>query len=311
MNRGFKTLLAALALSAILAACGYPAGNGAADGGATEAKRRASEPVNTMDPRYLPTLADEFRRIHENGFLTVGMYSEDRFPFFFVDGRGELAGSDVEMAYDIARQLGVAEVRFDRSARSFEELVDLVAAGRYDLAVSKISITLNRAQRVLFSEPYLSLRQALLVNRIQMAALKNRQMSDPVEILRTSRVKIGAMAGTSYMEFAREIFHTAEIVPYDARERMLEDVRRGDIAAALYDEFEFQRYINEFPDVLLDLQFVVLEGRKDNLAVAIPPEHFHMQAWLKEYLAYQQPLDIPQLLERYGNSPGEAGRGTE
>ncbi|OUM99166.1 MAG: hypothetical protein BAA02_01695 [Paenibacillaceae bacterium ZCTH02-B3] len=310
MNREFKTFLAALVLSAILGACGAPAGNGPETSG-TPRPNGSPEPVKTMDPRYFPTLPDEFRRIHENGYLTVGMYAEDRFPFFFVDERGELVGSDVEMARDIARQLGVAEVRFDRSARSFEELIDLVAAGRYDMAVSKISITLNRAQRVLFSEPYLSLRQALLVNRMRLAALKTRQMTDPIELLRTNPVEIGAMAGTSYMEFAREIFHASEVVPYDSRERMLEDVRRGDIAAAFYDEFEFQRHINEFPDVLLDLQFVVLEGRKDNLAVAIPPSHFHMQAWLKEYLAYLPPLDIGQLLDRYGNSPGEPGRGTE
>src|SRR5690606_12858336 len=133
MNREFKTFLAALVLSAILGACGAPAGNGPETSG-TPRPNGSPEPVKTMDPRYFPTLPDEFRRIHENGYLTVGMYAEDRFPFFFVDERGELVGSDVEMARDIARQLGVAEVRFDRSARSFEELIDLVAAGRYDMA---------------------------------------------------------------------------------------------------------------------------------------------------------------------------------
>src|SRR5690606_37444452 len=130
---------------------------GAAAGGAEALPEGArSAVVKEMPEQYVEQLPPVLRRIHERGRLRVALYSEDRFPFFFVDERGELVGSDIELANGIARQLGLREVEFDRSAPKYEGIIDRVAAGQVDMAIAKISITLNRAQRVLYSDPYLS-----------------------------------------------------------------------------------------------------------------------------------------------------------
>lgn len=308
MKKTINPLLLLPFLFVLLSACGLLADESMNEERMVETEIKTDENVETMEKEKenLPNLDAEFKQIHEKGKLVVAMYSEDRFPYFFRDELGKLIGSDVDMAYDIARQLGIKEVAFDRSAKSYDEIVDLVAENQVDLAISKISITLNRAQQVLFSEPYLTLKQGVLLNRMQYAKLKTKQTTDPLQLLKSSRVKIGAVAGTSYMEFAQELFLSAEIIPFDTKEQMLKAVQNGEIIAAFYDEFEFKRYVNDNPDALIDLQLAVMNERKDYLAIAIPPENLRMQAWLKQYLAYRSPLDIDQVLNRYSDQQTEA-----
>lgn len=257
--------------------------------------------INKMDEAYLQSLPEVFKQIHEKNTLTIAMYSEDRYPYFFLNGDGKLVGSDVDMAYDIARQLGIKHVEFDRSAKTYDEMIDLVVEKKVDLALSKISVTSHRAQRVLFSEPYIKLKQAVLMNRMQLSQLKSSQGSDsdPIELLSKDEVEIGVVVGTSYVEFARENFQAATVVAYETKEDLFAAVQQGEILAAFYDEFEFKRYVTENPDVSLDLQLAVLDGRNDFLAIAIPAEHIHMQAWLKHYLDYREPMDIDEILQMY------------
>lgn len=267
----------------------------------TEPGGESEESINVMDEAHLATLPEVFKQIHENNTLRVAMYFEDRYPYFFINKQGELVGSDVDMAYDIARQMGVKNVIFDRSANTYDEMIDLVVEKKVDLALSKISVTPNRAQRVLFSEPYIKLKQAVLINRMQLSQFKSDKASetDSVQLLKSREVKIGVVAGTSYVEFARENFQAATIIPYETKDTMFKAVQQGEILAAFYDEFEFKRYINENPDVSLDLQLILLEGRNDFLAIAIPAEHAHMQAWLRHYLDYRDPMDIDEILQMY------------
>ena len=89
--------------------------------------------------RYPP----DIRRIKERGTLLVGMYTNDVVPFMFHDAQGNFIGHEVQLAKDMAAALGV-KVAFDRSPQTFNEIVDLVAAERVDLAISLISRTLIR-----------------------------------------------------------------------------------------------------------------------------------------------------------------------
>ena len=66
-----------------------------------------------------------------------------------------LAGGDEGAAAEIgelAKKLGVA-VQFERDARTFDDVVHLLATGQADVAISKLSRTLPRAQVVSFSTP--------------------------------------------------------------------------------------------------------------------------------------------------------------
>lgn len=97
--------------------------------------------------------------IDARNMLRVG-YLPDALPFAFFNERGDLVGFDVELAYALAREMGVrlALVPVDR-----ERLVEQLADGYCDLVMSGVAVTTNRAREVLFSDSYLDETVAFVV----------------------------------------------------------------------------------------------------------------------------------------------------
>ena len=92
--------------------------------------------------------------------LTVGL-SADYPPFEFyaeVDGQRTLVGSDVELAKYIAEKL---DMELELVDMSFDGLIGSLAADKFDLVISGMSIRPDRD--CLFSDPYYTADQALLV----------------------------------------------------------------------------------------------------------------------------------------------------
>ena len=228
-----------------------------------------------------PRLPPDIQHVLERGKLTVAVLGQDNAPFFMKWEEGELMGLDIQLARALADQLGV-KLEVTRSAQTFDQVVDTVYDLRADLAISKISRTLKRAQRVRFSRPYLKMRQALLVNRLQMAEqTKGRSM---VEIIRDLRGKVGVIKGSSYVGFLNQKFPQTTIVEYPAWEDVVDAVMKGDILAAYRDELEVKRVVRTKPDAALQLQTIALTDTQDSLAVVLPWSSTHLLAFVDQYL---------------------------
>ena len=72
--------------------------------------------------------APDIKRIQDRGELVVAMFREDVYPLFYTDERGTLRGHEVDLAKEIASTLGVG-LRIDRSAATFDGVVDIVGKG--------------------------------------------------------------------------------------------------------------------------------------------------------------------------------------
>lgn len=227
-------------------------------------------------------LAPEFKGIYEKGVLVVAMYSEDRFPYFFKDANGNLVGSDIDLAYDIAEKLGV-RLEFVRTAETFDGIVEQVARGEADIAISKLSITLPRAMKVSYTNPYLVLRQTLLINRLQLAAMQSKE-EDLLETIVQSKSSVGVKANTSYVAYANELFPNANVIEYDDNDHLMEAAVNGEIFAAFYDENEVAMYIQNNSEKAIHVQVFPLEERVDPLGIAVSKEADHLLAWLNQYL---------------------------
>lgn len=303
-------LLAVLWL--LLAGCtggaGAAAGTGSAGATAvTPAAVSGGPPPLTPTPLPSPApAAPEIQDIKERGRLVVAMYAQDRYPFFYVNPAGQLVGADVDLALEIGRSLGV-EVEFDRTARLFDEVVTLVASGEADVAISKLSVTLPRAERLLYTRPYVSLQQGLLINRKAYARIRE-QPPDPLAALNRPGRTVGVLKDSSYVFFARRLFAQAQIVPIEPKEALFQAVLAGDLLAVLYDENEIKGYIYEQPDRLIDLQVVMIPGQQDQIAMAVSWQSRHLHAWLNQYLALRDdiPFAIDTLLERYPRPEGKS-----
>lgn len=228
-------------------------------------------------------------RIRQKGVLTVAMFAEDVPPFFYKDEKGKLVGIDPVLAQDIAGKLGV-EVVFNRSATTFDGVVDEVEAGRADIAVSLLSDTLDRAVRVNFSKSYVSVRQFLLINRLELGKLIAKDGGGGTDaaaiprMLNDSASNIGVIGGTSYVGFLREDFPKARMVEFETWDAMLAAVKAGQLVALMYDEIEIGNWRLADPAGSLELRPFHLAGHPDTIAIALNRNDPDLKAWIDLYL---------------------------
>jgi ABC-type amino acid transport substrate-binding protein len=239
-------------------------------------------------------LAPDFARIASRGELVVAMLDTDTPPFFFVRD-GQLVGLEVDLARSIAKELGVP-VRFDRSAKTFNEVVEVVAAGKADLGISKLSRTLARMQRIRFSNPYLSLGHAVILNRLKFAQLAgDRTLPD---VIRDYRGTLGVIAGSSFNDYAKRNFPNARLTQYASWPEVIAAVEKGDVIAAYRDEFEIKRLLRKDPAMALKFHSVTFKDLNDTLGVAVGINNTNLLAFVNEFLALSnEKLTVKKVLD--------------
>lgn len=128
--------------------------------------RRLQEPVastllveSTPNPEPLRDGEALLARVRRRGVLRVG-YNEDKLPFAFFDAQGELVGFDVDMAHALARDLGVS-LEFGRFERA--TLAEELEADHFDLVMSGLVGTLERAEQMEHTSPYLDVKLSFVV----------------------------------------------------------------------------------------------------------------------------------------------------
>ncbi|MCI5224361.1 MAG: hypothetical protein D3924_17255, partial [Candidatus Electrothrix sp. AR4] len=115
--------------------------------------------------------ANHLQRILQSGKLRVAVFYKDFSPFFWKDKQsGTLRGVDIDLARGIASKLGL-QIEFDRTATSFDRMVEMVAAKEVDLVISNLSVTPSRKRKLLFSNHYVAMRRGLIINKARLASL--------------------------------------------------------------------------------------------------------------------------------------------
>jgi len=95
-----------------------------------------------------------------NGVLRLGTSSVTE-PFSFVDGTGGIVGFDIELASHVAKKLGK---KLEIVNMEFGALIPALISGKVDMIAACITITDERAKKVLFSNPYYTGGIAAVVN---------------------------------------------------------------------------------------------------------------------------------------------------
>lgn len=244
----------------------------------------------------LPAWARDMAEIRSTGKLVVAV-PDVRTPPFFFEENGELKGLDIDLAKSIAESMGVRAV-FNRDAKSFDGAVQLVASGRADMATAKISRTLTRAQSVLFSDPYIVLPHALIVNRLRFAEISHGK--SVAQVLQQYSGTIGVLAKSSYVGFARSNFPKAQIVEFDNWNAVVDAVAAGKITAAYRDAFEIKRIFKIRPDLALTTRSVLIEDITDTIGIAVSADSFHLHSYLNLFLSQKNiKYTSEQILGKY------------
>ena len=248
-----------------------------------------------------PAAPPDIQRILTRGALIVAIPTFDSPPFFSGQGDG-LHGLDIDLAQGIAASLGV-RLRIVRHADTFDGVLDQVAGGEADVAICNLSRTLARARRIRFSDPYLTFKHALAINRLSFAHLAGGRDLDTV--IRHFTGKIGVIGGSSFADYAARNFPTAQVVPFPDWAAVVEALKRGEVTAAYRDEFEIERLFKTDPKFALAARMVTLSDLEDSLGLAVAPGSYQLLALINLYLA-QRPDKLTtekalQLMEGAGN----------
>lgn len=251
----------------------------------------------------------DIKRIKERGALIVAQYAgEERGFFEFASGGGKegptgvlyqgrrLVGFDIELARDIAKELGVA-LRLNRSAETFDSVCHLVAAGKADIGISMLSITLERAQFVNFTRPYAELKLGVLIDRV--FKVKAKPSSSVMELCNRSGVKIGVWQNTSAVSFARRLFPKAHLVLLPGLPEMRTALQDGLVNAIFSDEYDLLQMLRLHPSDHLRARFHTLDDLTDELGIAVRPDSPNLLNFLNLFLQRNKNrFHIRQLLER-------------
>ena len=182
-----------------------------------------------------------------------------------------------------ADQLGV-DVHFIRTAKTFNDTVNLVYEHKADIAISKISRTSSRTKKVLFSNPYLTMRQSLLLNRVQFAEQSSGRRRRPEIAVRELTGNIGVIQDSSYVGYTNQKFPNAIVNEQPSWSDVLEAARSGELVAAYRDELEVKRAILQDPSNAINFQTVVLKDTNDSLGIVLPWQSLQLREFANQYL---------------------------
>jgi ABC-type amino acid transport substrate-binding protein len=152
-------------------------------------------------------------RLRERGKIRVGFF-DDSLPYAFVNQRGELVGFDVEMALQLARDLGVTAefVRIDRSV-----LDAGLDSSSCDLVMSGVAVTSDRSLHLRFSSSYLDETVAFLVPDDRLSAF-----SEWSSVRAMKNLRVGVIRAPYFLQKISEELSNVEVVPIDRMDDLLE-----------------------------------------------------------------------------------------
>lgn len=171
-----------------------------------------------------PTL----QRIASDGKIVVGV----DMPYGvmeFIDSNGSPAGIDIDMVNEIASRLGVkAEIR----QYVWDDLFTALENGNIDLAVSSITITAERSQKMLFSAPYFNSGQVVIARAGDQSVRSAADLSGRM---------VGAQQDTTGYEEAKKLTTEDKVRQYASWDDaelpggIISDLKEGKTDAVIVD----------------------------------------------------------------------------
>jgi polar amino acid transport system substrate-binding protein len=174
------------------------------------------------------------------GVLTVG--SEIGYPpfEFFADDGVTPIGLDIDLATELARELGV-EVRFENTA--WDGIFAGLDVDKYDCVISAVTIDADRLLTMDFTQSYIENWQSITV----------KKGSAPVTSVEgLDGLRVGFQGETTSDDYLNDLIDsgalTCEMNPYDKVLGAFDDLRLGRLDAVIADSTVADGYIAREPD---------------------------------------------------------------
>jgi len=172
-----------------------------------------------------------------SGSTKVRVATEAAYPPFEVvdEESKELVGFDIELMDAIAEKAGL-EVEYANTP--FDSVLAGMATCQFDAAISAITITAERGEKMNFSDPYINAGQVTTVR------LDNTDINGPADLKGKT---IGVQLSTTGQIEAEKI-EGATVKPYDTVDLAFLDLSNGQVDAVIVDYPTTLNYVNKSKD---------------------------------------------------------------
>lgn len=145
-------------------------------------------------------------------------------PMEFLDEQGNFAGLDIDIAHEIASDLGV---RAEFQNIAWEKIFDALLEGKVDMLISAITITPERLERMEFSDPYFNAGQVIVTTTDGLNGIKGTED--------LTGKKLGVQIDTTSHAEALKYTDTGLVIAYENYDLAAEDLLMGAIDAIIID----------------------------------------------------------------------------
>lgn len=178
--------------------------------------------------------AGDYTLVNE-GTLTVST-SPDYMPMEYMED-GQITGFDIALINAIGEKLGL---EVDVQQQAFDTLVTGVAGGsQFDCSISSITIDDERAEQVLFSDPYYD-------SNLAMVVLSDSDFTAKEDL---DGQRVAAQSGSSGEAWVKENLPNADYTPFQETPDALAALRAGTVDAVVYDDPVAENHVSgEYDD---------------------------------------------------------------
>ncbi|MDF0605976.1 transporter substrate-binding domain-containing protein [Neisseriaceae bacterium TC5R-5] len=173
--------------------------------------------------------ADRLEDILQRGSVRVGTTGDYR-PFSYLDPQtSHYQGLDIEMAENLAKSLGV---KLTLVATSWPTLMQDQAADKFDIAMSGVSINLQRQKQALYSIPYLN------DGKTPISRCENQQRFQTLQQINQPTTRLIVNPGGTNERFARERLPQATLTVHPDNVSIFQQIIDGKADLMVTDALE-------------------------------------------------------------------------
>ena len=163
--------------------------------------------------------------IIKKGELVVGITGTQP-PLNVTNKDGKIIGYDADIAKLIAMNLGV-KLKF--STMPFAELLPALTAGKVDMVLSSMTMTLERNRKVAFVGPYYISGKGILTKTQTIGALQQTEgMNNP-------EFKVAALKGSTSQAFVEQAAPKAQLMTTESYDEAIEMLLQDKVMAVVAD----------------------------------------------------------------------------
>lgn len=196
------------------------------------------------------------KKLVEEGYLTIG--TEAQFaPFEIIKADGSFYGFDIALGEALAKELGLKPKFVDTD---FASIIASLGAGKFDVAMSAMTITEERKKTINFSDSYFDAGLSMAVP----ASSTKKTVND------LNGAIVGVQLGTTGDLYASELKNVKEIKRYNHAPDAFLDMKNGKLDAVINDDVVSKPIIASDPT-----SFKIVGGllTVEQYGIAIPKEN--------------------------------------